>query len=85
MNGEGLIEHVKDHCNWYDGPCLIEAIDNLNNPLNENEAPVRFIINDSGNNSINGMNGITIFGKLECGMIFEKTDYLILPNNIKSK
>ena len=85
LNGEGLIEHVKDHCNWYDGPCLIEAIDNLNNPLNENEAPVRFIINDSGNNSINGMNGITIFGKLECGMIFEKTDYLILPNNIKVK
>ena len=29
LTGDGLIEHIKDHANWYQGPCLIECIDNL--------------------------------------------------------
>ena len=85
LTGDGLIEHIKDHANWYQGPCLIEAIDNLDSPLKNDDAPVRFIINDSGNNTINGMNGIFLFGKLECGILFEKTEYIILPNGIKTK
>ena len=85
LTGDGLIEHIKDHANWYQGPCLIECIDNLDSPLKNDDAPVRFIINDSGNNIINGMNGISLFGKLECGILFEKTEYTILPNGIKTK
>lgn len=35
-----------DKMEWYDGPCLIEAIDKLEAPKRPTEKPLRIPIND---------------------------------------
>jgi len=71
--------------NWYTGKTLIEIIDLLDNPVREYEAPVRFAISDVTVTTINFLQGVGIFGKLETGAIFEDQEYLIEPVNIKTK
>jgi elongation factor 1 alpha-like protein len=70
---------------WYEGKSLIELIDSLENPSRDYESPVRFSISDAGPTTINSLQGIGIFGKLETGVIFDSEEYIILPAGIKIK
>jgi elongation factor 1 alpha-like protein len=70
---------------WYEGPSLVEIVDNLENPVRELDSPVRFNIADSGPAVIGSLQGYSIFGKLECGAVFEEKEYLIMPLNTKVK
>ena len=70
---------------WYEGPSLVELIDNLENPIRDLEGPIRFNIADVGQTVINSLQGFSVFGKLEAGVISEEKEYIIMPNNIKVK
>jgi elongation factor 1 alpha-like protein len=70
---------------WYEGKSLIELIDELENPISEIDAPVRFNIADCGQTSINSLQGIGIFGKLLSGVIRDDCEYVIMPGNYKTK
>ena len=86
LNGDNLIKPISsDSANWYKGPTLVELIDVINPPQRAIDAPVRFIINDISNNSLNGFQGVNIFGKLETGIITFNSEYIILPSRRKEK
>ena len=85
LTGDNLIKPMEDHAHWYEGKCLLDQIDALENPINLEDAPVRFHINDMTSGSVNGNQGLIIYGKLITGVLAERTEYLILPNNIKIK
>jgi elongation factor 1 alpha-like protein len=70
---------------WYEGMSLIEIIDALENPVRDIEGPVRFTISDIGQTTINYLQGFSVFGKLESGVVFEEKEYLLMPLNIKAK
>jgi elongation factor 1 alpha-like protein len=70
---------------WYEGPSLVDLIDNLDNPIRDLEGPVRFNIADVGQTIINSLQGFSVFGKLETGVINEEKEYIIMPNSYKVK
>ncbi len=70
---------------WYEGPCLIDIIDKLEEPARDISGPVRFSISDCGQTTINSLQGIGAFGKLQSGVIYEDSEYLILPLGVKTK
>lgn len=70
---------------WYEGKSLIDTIDSLEPPQRDIDAPVRFTISDSGITTIDSLQGFSIFGKLETGVIFEEKEYIVMPLNSKVK
>lgn len=86
LQGDNIIKPIEDtKGGWYKGPTLIEAIDELEAPIRAIDGPVRFIINDATNSTINGLQGKVLFGKLECGVITEKAEYEIVPLGLRTK
>jgi elongation factor 1 alpha-like protein len=87
LNGINLIEKPTDisNFNWYDGKCLIEAIDSFKDPVRNNNFPTRFMVNDCGQSKIQNLQGFSVFGKTEGGFVIEGKEYLIMPHNIKVK
>ena len=84
--GDNLIKPISAKSgNWYQGPTLIELIDNLDPPQRAIDGPVRFIINDISKNPVNNQQGINLFGKLESGIIITNSEYIILPSGNKEK
>lgn len=70
---------------WYEGPTLVELIDNLDVPIRDLENPLRFSISDVGNTTIGSLQGFSVFGKVESGVVYADSEYLILPLNLKVK
>lgn len=70
---------------WYEGNTLIESIDSIENPLRLNQAPVRFTISDAGQSIVNNLQGFSLYGRLEAGVVFEDKEYLVMPSNCKVK
>jgi elongation factor 1 alpha-like protein len=87
LAGTNLIEPGKTTkgLEWYEGPSIVEIIDSLQPPVRDIDGPVRFCISDLGQTTINYLQGFSVFGKLESGVIFEDKEYLILPLNTKIK
>ena len=86
LTGDNLIKPISsENGKWYKGPTLVDLIDALDPPQRAIDAPVRFIINDISNNSLNGFQGINLFGKLESGIIAYNSEYIILPSGNKEK
>ena len=86
LTGDNLIKPISsENGKWYKGPTLVDLIDALDPPQRAIDAPVRFIINDISNNSLNGFQGINLFGKLESGIITFNSEYIILPSGSKEK
>ena len=84
--GDNLIKPIESkNAKWYNGPVLIDLIDNLPAPIRAIDGPVRFIINDITKNPVNGFQGINLYGKLDSGIISVNKEYIIFPYLNKEK
>lgn len=64
-------------CEWWDGPCLFEAFDAVEVPLQDPEGPLRIPIIDKFKDP-----GTVVMGKTESGSICEDDSLLMMPNKV---
>lgn len=67
-------------CSWYNGPSLLELLDNLNIGTRDPNAPLRIPILDKYVDR-----GVITMGKVEQGTVREGQDVIIMPQNVKAK
>lgn len=78
LSGENLLGPCKEPLlrKWYDGPTLLDRIDNFKPPKRELEKPFRFCVSDV----YKGMGtGITLTGKLEAGKLQNGDKVVVMP------
>lgn len=78
LTGQNLIERSKidSLCSWFDGPCLIEIIDNFKPPDRPISKPFRLSLSDI----FKGVtSGICIGGRVEAGAVQVGQKLVILP------
>jgi len=75
FDGEGVVE-PSDEMDWYDGPCLLEALDDLDEPEKAIDLPLRAPIQDVYN--ISGIGAVTV-GRVETGEINAGDDVVFEP------
>ena len=86
LTGDNLIKPISEKSgNWYNGPTLVDLIDNLEPPQRSIDAPVRFIVNDVSKTAVNGHQGLNLHGKLEAGIIIVDKEYVVMPCGKKEK
>lgn len=74
--GHNLKERVpKSVCDWYDGPSLLEYLDNLELGDRKINAPLKMPISEKYNDM-----GTVVVGKLEAGKIKKGETLLLMPN-----
>ncbi len=78
--GENMIQK-SEKMPWYDGPCLIKAIDTLQAPRRPVEKPLRIPINDVY--KIEGFGTVAV-GRVETGVLKKKANIVFAPGNLKS-
>jgi peptide chain release factor subunit 3 len=76
--------NVKDRsapgvCPWYDGPSLLEILDNVNIGSRDADGPLRVPVLDRYNDR-----GIIVMGKVESGTLREGQKILVLPQRIEA-
>lgn len=71
---------TKDTCDWYNGPSLIEALDNMPKEPRNINGPIRLPVLDKSSN-----NGLSIFGKVESGTLTKGQNVIIMPTNQETK
>lgn len=69
----------KGMCPWYDGPSLMELLDNIKLQLGDPQGPIRMPIIDKFKD---GKGGSVIMGKVESGTITKGSKCCIMPNKI---
>lgn len=74
LTGEN-IEKISNKCPWYTGSTLIEALDNIELPSRDPNAPLRVPVLDKMKDR-----GIVAFGKVESGTIRIGTKLAVMPN-----
>ena len=78
LSGENLMDVVpKSTCNWYNGPSLMEIMDNLELPPRDANGPLRIPILDKMRDR-----GVVIFGKIESGTVNLGDKLTVMPSNI---
>ncbi|CAJ0930501.1 unnamed protein product, partial [Mesorhabditis belari] len=80
LSGENLIERPNESCDlrkWYNGPCLIELIDELQAPKRVVDGPLRAIINDIFKST---STSLSVSVKVESGEIQVNDKLYIMPN-----
>ncbi|XP_049960912.1 protein HBS1 isoform X1 [Schistocerca serialis cubense] len=80
LTGENLVTKPKEEKlnKWYNGPCLVEAIDKFKPPERPITKPFRLSVNDifKGTGS-----GFCVSGKVETGVVQVGDKLLVLPHN----
>eukprot|EP00252_Welwitschia_mirabilis_P023428 TRINITY_DN660_c0_g1_i1.p1 TRINITY_DN660_c0_g1~~TRINITY_DN660_c0_g1_i1.p1 ORF type:complete len:675 (-),score=129.06 TRINITY_DN660_c0_g1_i1:417-2384(-) len=82
----GLIgANIKDRmpktiCEWWEGPCLFEAIDGVQLPPRDPRGPVRMPIIDKFKDM-----GTVVMGKIESGTIRQGSSLMVMPNKARVK
>lgn len=79
--GENMIAK-SEKMPWYNGPCLVEAIDLLEAPRRPVEKPLRIPINDVY--KIPGIGTIAV-GRVETGVLKKNANIVFAPGNLKSE
>lgn len=78
LNGDNIKEPVaKTVCNWYQGPTLIEILDNLEIPPRDANGPLRIPILDKMRDR-----GTVVFGKVESGTVKIGDQLSLMPSNL---
>lgn len=74
--------NIKDRapCSWYNGPSLLEFLDNMEHIHRNNEGPLRIPVA----NKFKDM-GIIVGGKIESGCVKLNQSVIIMPNNTKAE
>lgn len=80
-SGENMIAK-SEKMPWYNGPCLIEAIDLLEAPKRPTEKPLRIPINDVY--KIEGFGTVAV-GRVETGVLKKKANIVFAPGNLRSE
>ncbi|KAI4179139.1 MAG: hypothetical protein LQ348_005461 [Seirophora lacunosa] len=76
QTGLGIKDRVpKDVCSWYDGPSLLEYLDNLKSLERKVNAPFMMPINGKYKDM-----GTMIEGKIEAGVLRKANNYVMMPN-----
>ena len=78
--GDNMIER-SDKMEWYNGPCLIEAIDSIPPPKRPVDKPLRIPINEVY--KIEG-HGTVAVGRVETGVLKKKANITFAPSKAKS-
>ncbi|KAK6640056.1 hypothetical protein RUM43_008333 [Polyplax serrata] len=80
LAGENLIERASQDLltSWYNGPCLLEVIDNFRVPERPLQKPLRISVSDvyKGTGS-----GFCVTGHIETGMVQLSDKVLVMPQN----
>jgi peptide chain release factor subunit 3 len=78
LSGDNLKDVVdKKVCNWYNGPALIDILDDLELPKRDPTGPIRIPILDKMKDR-----GIVVFGKVESGTINMGEKLVLMPSNL---
>ena len=81
IKAENLTEK-SDKFSWYDGPTLLDAIDNFEIPAKPTNKPLRVPIQDAYN--IKGT-GVVPVGRVETGVLKKNDKILIMPTGFKGE
>ncbi|KAK4802656.1 hypothetical protein SAY86_000859 [Trapa natans] len=71
---------VKSVCPWWNGPCLLEALDAIEGPLRDPKGPFRMPIIDRFKDM-----GTVVMGKVESGSVSEGDSLVVMPNKVQVK
>jgi peptide chain release factor subunit 3 len=77
LSGEN-IDRVGGKCDWYDGPCLIDVLDNVATPKRNANASIRIPVLDKMKDR-----ALIAFGKIESGTVEIGSKLTVMPNDIK--
>ena len=78
LNGTNLKDPMPQGiCNWYQGPTLMEILDQLEVPPRDPEGPLRIPILDKMKDR-----GTVVFGKVESGTVKVGDQLAVLPSNL---
>jgi len=76
--GENIRDRKEAKLKWYDGPTLVELIDQFGRPERSVDKPFRMAIS----NIYKSMSlGTTVCGKIEAGVVMSKDKFLLSPMN----
>lgn len=69
---------------WYgpDGECLIDLLDKLRLPQRSYTRPLRVTVSDYMQKAQGPLIGDCVAAKVECGVLIEKKELLLMPHNI---
>jgi len=81
IKAENLTEKT-DKLSWYDGPTLLEAIDNFEIPAKPTNKPLRVPIQDAYN--IKGT-GVVPVGRVETGVLKKNDKIIIMPTGFQGE
>ncbi|CAN0891435.1 Eukaryotic peptide chain release factor GTP-binding subunit ERF3A [Linum grandiflorum] len=70
----------KSLCSWWDGPCLLEALDHIEVPFRDPNGPFRMPIIDKFKDM-----GTVVMGKVESGSVTEGDLLFVMPNRTQVK
>lgn len=79
--GDNMVQR-SEKIPWYNGPCLIEAVDLLEVPRRPVEKPLRVPINDVY--KIEGYGTVAV-GRVETGVLRKKANIVFAPGDLKSE
>lgn len=81
LNGTNIQERVpKNVCEWWNGPCLFEALDAVELPLRDPRGPFRMPLIDRFKDM-----GTVVMGKIESGTVRQGDSLIIMPNKVHVK
>lgn len=85
--GVNLIKEKEnlDYVKWYQGPSIMEIIDNINIEEKLDDLPLRFSITDITKGTVNSRQGIEVFGKVITGVLNVNSVYGLFPLGNKLK
>lgn len=75
--GDNLKVASKDTSSWYNGPTILEAIDNLTPPTYDINSPFLLCVSECIDTS-NGR-GVVVTGRIECGYVCSSDNLHLLP------
>ena len=78
FTGSGLKDRVKKDCSWYDGPSLLEALDNVKPVDRKINGPFMLPVSAKMKDM-----GLIVEGKIESGRVKKNQPLLLMPSKVK--
>ncbi|KAL1915350.1 uncharacterized protein VTP21DRAFT_6808 [Calcarisporiella thermophila] len=82
LKGENLVKRIDSALRaWYDGPTIVEAIDQFEPPVRALDKPFRLSVNDFFKGGIGSTSGVSVAGRIESGHIQVGEQVMVVPGN----
>ncbi|RHZ72463.1 hypothetical protein Glove_242g84 [Diversispora epigaea] len=79
LTGENLVKRDPKIMEWYNGPTLVQQLDNLEPPTRLLEEPFRLSVNDFFKGGIGNVGGVTVAGRMGGGTIQVGEEVIAIP------